>query len=74
MMTMERFLGFFYKLSSVIFAQANQIAAVRFSCDIISHDCTRSAVLKHQNVALRFYGGGGGGGEGTRGGVNVRVQ
>jgi hypothetical protein len=53
----EHFLGF-YKLSILVFAQANKIAALQFSHDIyssyISHCHTRSAALTNQNIGLRF--------------------
>ena len=57
-MTFERFLGS-CKLSILVFAQANQIAALRFSCDIAS--CCEATFYKvsclglavaNQNAAL----------------------
>ena len=60
LVTVERILGS-CKLSILVFAKANQIAALRFSCDIAS--CCEATLYKvscldfaltNQNVALRF--------------------
>ena len=60
LVTVERFLGS-CKLSILVFAQANQIAALRFSCDIASccaatlHNVSCLVLaLTNQNVAVRF--------------------